>query len=249
MTPHEHAASHLIAARIDRGRRTAALPDGARPQSAEDAYAIQRAIIAQLGPIGGWKVGSPNPTSQSFTCAPLPTAGIVDSPAATSGSDRAIEAEIAVRMGADLPVRDGPYTDAEIRAAIASAHPAIEILESRFADPDAVEPLSGLADSLGHHSLVVGPAIPNWDKIDLPHEEVRVLIDGTEIKRRTGNPGGDMIRLVAWLANTGARWAGGLKAGQVVTTGSWTAKDIAPAGSEARISFAHAGEASTKFST
>ena len=33
-----------------------------------------------------------------------------------------------------------------------------------------------------------------------------------------------MIRLVEWLANEGSVWAGGLKAGQFVTCGSWTGK-------------------------
>ncbi len=240
------AARHLLAAH-DKAHRTAALPKAARPQSADDAYAIQRAISAEQGPIGGWKVGSPNPSSPIITCSPLPAANIVDSPATTHGSDRAVEAEIAVRIGTDLPPRETPYTTAEIRAAVASAHPAIEVLESRFSDPDAIEPFSNLADSLGHHSLIVGPAIEGWEALDLAHEEVAVLVGGREIKRKTGNPCGDMIRLVLWLADTGARWAGGLKAGQVVTTGSWTGKDIVPEGEEAVIRFTHAGEASTRF--
>lgn len=241
------AASYLLAVRTDRAGRTPGLPEAARPQTQADAYEIQAAVMAALGPIGGWKVGSPAPAGDAFTCAPLPASGVIPSPAALSGTDRAIEAEIAVRIGRDLPPREAPYTAAEIAAAIASAHPAIEVLESRFADPDAVEPMSGLADSLGHHSLVVGPAIPGWERLTLDQEEVAVLIDGQEIKRRRGNPGGDMTRLLLWLANTGARWAGGLRAGQVVTTGSWTGKDVAPPGAEARIRFTHAGEAAVRF--
>ena len=42
-------------------------------------------------------------------------------------------------------------------AAIASAHPAIEVLDSRFTDPDAVDPLSALADGLSHFGLVARP--------------------------------------------------------------------------------------------
>lgn len=247
MDPHHAAATHLLAARDDKARRTAALPEPLRPRTVEQAYAIQRAVMAALGPVAGWKVGAPSPASDAFTCAPLPAAGLADSPATTRGSDRAVEAEIAVRLGADLPPRDAPYTDAEIRAAIASAHPAIEVLESRFADPDAVDPLSALADSLGHHSLVLGAPIPGWDGLDLAREEVAVLVDGAEVKRRTGNPGGNMLRLLRWLADTGARWAGGLRRGQVVTTGSWTGKDVVPPGAEAMIRFRTAGAAATRF--
>ena len=37
-----------------------------------------------------------------------------------------------------------------------------------------------------------------------------------------GNPAGDPLRLLTWLANEGARSLGGLRAGQWVTTGSCT---------------------------
>jgi 2-keto-4-pentenoate hydratase len=72
-------------------------------------------------------------------------------------------------------------------------------------------------------------------------------VDGTEIKRRVANPAGNMMRLVLWLANTGARWAGGLKAGQAVTTGSWTGKEFTDPDAEARIRFTHCGEAVVRF--
>ncbi len=52
---------------------------------------------------------------------------------------------------------------------------------------------------------------PDWQAIDLDAEGVRVLVNGAEIKRATGNPAGDMMRLLVWMANEGARWAGGLK--------------------------------------
>ena len=98
------------------------------------------------------------------------------------------------------------------------------MLETRFADLDAAGAPSALADSLSNHSLVLGPAIADWEAVDLNAETVRLLANGTEIKRGAGNPGGEMVRLVVWLANVGTRWAGGLRTGQVVTTGSWTAR-------------------------
>lgn len=236
---HADAARLLLSARCDPAQRLRSLPTVLAPRTEEQAYLVQREIMAELGPIGGWKVGSPSPDG-AFTCAPLPASGLQDSPG-RAGAGVAVEAEIAVRLGADLPARDAPYTEAEVLAAIASAHPAIEVLRSRFAEPDAVGPLSGLADSGGHDGLVLGPAIPDWRAVDLAAERVRVLVGGAEVKSGVGNPGGGMGRLLAWLANEGARWAGGLRAGQVVTTGSWTGKD--PAGAEVRVRFERAGEA------
>lgn len=230
----------LLAARKDPANRPAKLAQPPADQPA--AYAIQHAIMAQLGTIGGWKVGSPGPGA--FTCAPLPASFVVPSPAHVPQAecpDRGVEAEIALLMAHDLPPRATPYSRAEVIAAIASAHPAIELLQSRYQDVGAVDPHSNLADSLSHYGLVYGPAIPNWQSIDLDKENVRVLMNGAEVKRCTGNPAGDMLTLVIWLANEGATWSGGLKAGQVVTTGSWTAKDTAPPGATVTMVFDHCG--------
>lgn len=246
MDRHHDAARLLLSARRDLTQRLHSLPEVMRPQTEDQAYLIQRAVMAELGGIGGWKVGSPRPDGP-VNCSPLPTSGIQDSPAQLSGSDRVVEAEIAVRIGRDLPPREAPYTREDILASIASAHPAIEVLQSRYLDPGAVDPLSALADSLSHFGLVVGPSLPNWQALDLGKEQVRLIIGGAELKRGTGNPAGDMIRLVLWLANEGTHWAGGLRAGQVVTTESWTGKDPVPPGGEAQITFDRAGEATVRF--
>ncbi len=221
------------------------------PKTAEQAVLIQREIIAELGPIGGWKVGSPSPDGPC-NCSPLPLSGIRaspakmgDTPAGSTGMQ--VEAEIAVMLAHALPAREAPYSADEVVAAIAGAHPAIEVLQSRFADPDSVGALSLLADSLSHYAFVHGPAAPGWRGVDLAQEEVVLLVNGTEVKRRRGNPAGDMVRLVVWLANEGARWAGGLEAGQWVTTGSWTGKDAAPPGGRVEARFARMGSAVATF--
>lgn len=241
MTRAREIADVLLAARRDPALRPSVLPQP--PADAAEAYLVQGDIQAHLGAIGGWKVGSPNPTGP-FTCAPLPLDTIVPSPARVAQAecpDRGVEAEIALRMKTSLPPRDTPYTPDEVRAAIGSAHPAIELLQSRFQDVNAVDPLSALADALSNHGLVYGDAIPDWQSIDLASEQVGVVVDGAEVKRRTGNPAGDMIRLVVWLANVGTLWAGGLQAGQFVTTGSWTGKDTIPPGGTVRMQFDRCG--------
>ncbi len=249
MDRHHDAARLLSSARRDPTQKLHSLPEAMRPQTEEQAYLVQRAVMAELGGIGGWKVGSPNPTGP-FTCAPLPTAGVQASPGhvlTEHCTDQGVEAEIAVRIAHDLPPREPPYSADDLLAAIASAHPAIEVLQSRYVDVDRVDPLSNLADSLSHFGLVVGPAIADWRSVDLAAEQVALIVNGAEMKRRTGNPAGDMMRLLVWLANQGARWAGGLRAGQYVTTGSWTAKDFVPPGAEVRVVFDHAGEAAMRF--
>jgi len=249
MDRHHAAARLLLSARRDPTQKLHSLPEVMRPKTEEQAYLIQRAIVAELGGIGGWKVGSPHPAGP-FNCAPLPAAGLQASPGRVSTehcTDQGVEAEIAVKIGRDLPPCDTPYTPEDLVAAIASAHPAIEVLQSRYVDAGRVDPLSNLADSLSHFGLVVGPAAADWRSVDLAAEQVTLIVNGQEMKRRTGNPAGEMMRLLVWLANQGARWAGGLRAGQYVTTGSWTAKDFVAPGAEIRVAFDHAGAAAMAF--
>jgi 2-keto-4-pentenoate hydratase len=249
MTNFNDAATLFLTVRRGASPRLDGLPAALRPETESDAYAIQQAVVTELGGIGGWKVGSASPTATHFTCAPLPAGTVLDGPLTIQGSDRGVEAEIAVRLGRDLPPREAPYTMDEIRTAIASVHPAIEVLESRFVDLAAAGALSGLADSLSNHSLVLGPAIADWEQVDLTNETVSLLVDGVEIKRGAANPGGEMLRLVVWLANAGTLWAGGLRAGQVITTGSWTGKDYAQPGAEVVARFAHCGDATLRFAS
>jgi 2-keto-4-pentenoate hydratase len=244
------AAELLLQGWRDPTKRLTALPDELRPKNLGEAVAIQQAVQAELGRIGGWKVGAPGPEAQP-NCSPMPLAGIHAAPADLPASRwpmRAVEAEICFRMGKDLDIHDGPYTMEQVIDAIDTCHPGIEVLQSRFVDPRALDPLTSLADSLGHGCYVFGAHIENWRGIDWPSEGVRVLYDGEEKMSRTGNPAGDMLRLVHWLANEGARWAGGLRVGQIVTTGSWIGADIVPAGKRrVRMAFAHAGEVGLDF--
>jgi 2-keto-4-pentenoate hydratase len=242
--PIADAAALLLGARLDPTRKIGDLPAALKPQDLASAYAIQHKVAASFPAIGGWKVGAPGPDAPPI-CGALPSPGVVASPATLSSAThmlRGIEAEICFRMATDLPPRDTAYTRAEVIAAIAAAHPAIEVLESRFLNPDAVDPLTNLADTQSHGGFVYGPAVTNWQAIDFAHEMVEQFVDDELQMSRTGNPAGDMIRLVVWLANEGAAWAGGLKAGQFVTCGSWTGKSSVGPKARVRVKFPSLGE-------
>ena len=249
MDRHADTAALLLAAWRAPAQKLNGLPAALAPTDEAQAYAVQRRVSAELGAIGGWKVGAAGPDAPP-SCAPMPASGIHPSPArmpAGRCTMRGVEAEISFRLGADLPPREAPYGRAEVIAAIACCLPAIEVLESRFADPDAQDRLALLADGLTHGAFVYGPPAGDWQGIDFARETASVAIDGATIKEGTGNPAGDMIRLVQWLADTGARWAGGLKAGQYVTCGSWTGKDYAGPTAQVQASFGHAGSVSVEF--
>ncbi len=230
----ESLATLLLAA-----RQGTPIADAEPPADEAQAYRVQARVMAELGDIGGWKVGSPAPDGP-ITCAPMPKAGIQHAPCRFDPAvfaQREVESEICFVLATDLPPRAAPYGRAEVLAAIGTCHPGIEVLQSRYADPAAAGALAILADFIQTGGYAVGAPILGWRDVDFASLPVTQTIEGGPERHAVGNPAGDMVRLMIWLANTGAVWAGGLRAGQVVTCGSWTGKTVAPAGSRAVASF------------
>jgi 2-keto-4-pentenoate hydratase len=221
------------------------LPAGHMPADIAEVYFVQDALAAAYGPIGGFKIGAPNPDATPLF-APMPAAWIAPSGSTLSGERwryRGLEAEIAFLVGRDLPPRTQPYTREEVLAAMASCHPAIEVLESAFIDPMQATKFATLADLQMHGGFIYGPAVPNWQAIDFNTERVTLAVDGILRVERTGsNTSGDLLKLLPWLANEGAARTGGLRSGQWITTGSWTGYTLATTASVAEVRFSTAGQ-------
>lgn len=198
---------------------------GAALAEVADAYAVQERVVAEVGPVGAWKVGAASPAAEPVR-APILAATIHASPAALpAGGFRVlgIEAEIAYRLGADLPARARPYDAEEVAAAIEGMLPAIEVVDTRLADHAAAPPLWKLADNQINGGLVTGTLAADWRRFDPLTQPVRLEVDGVVVaKGRGGNTAGDPFRLLVWLANRCGAHCGGLKRGQIVTTGSLT---------------------------
>jgi 2-keto-4-pentenoate hydratase len=225
------------------------LPPAVRPMTVEEAYFIQDRLALAYGEVGGWKVGAPTADATPMF-APMPRAWIASNNALLGGRHRyrGLEAEIAFLIGRDLPRRETAYSRDEVVAAIASCHPAIEVIESGLTDPMKAEKLSMIADLQMHGAFVYGEAVANWQRIDFSKEHVTLAVDGIVRVERTGsNTSGDLMRLLPWLANEGAVRTGGLRAGQWVTTGSWTGLSMGIAGSKVDVAFSSAGEVHLRF--
>jgi 2-keto-4-pentenoate hydratase len=228
------------------------LPQKLCPHTLDESYSLQDIMALAMGPIGGWKVGAP-----AFDATPVFSAMPLWGGYAISGTRvassfkrlRGVEAEIAFCLGKDLPRRAQPYTREEVTDAVATAHPAIELLESGYFDIDAVDRFSLIGDLQAHGGFVHGAAVQDWKNIDLSQEAVTVAIDGiVRFEGKGSNPAGtDLLRLVTWLANEGSYRTGGLKHGQWITTGSWSGKTFAYAGSNVEVRFASFGEVHLRF--
>jgi 2-keto-4-pentenoate hydratase len=244
----------------DRAERAAALltaasgpiadfPAECKPRSAAEAYDVQAAIVRRRGPIAGWKVGAPSPGGE-VSSAPIFT--LLTSPVSVPAAGLrlfGVEAEIAFRLARDLPPRPAVYSRDEIVAAIGSAHPVIELLESRFIDRDRVDANARLADNLTNFALVCGAPIAGWLTLDFDpaRPPVELRMDGARLAETTGNAAGDPLALVTALANDGARRHGGLRAGTMVTTGSLTVMAYARPGAAVVADFGRLGEVRVVF--
>jgi 2-keto-4-pentenoate hydratase len=242
------AANMLLDARRT-GVRLAALPEELRPTNAAEIDFVQDALALAYGQIGGWKIGAGSLEAiPSF--APMPAAWIAPSGSLLGGarSYRGLEAEIAFLVGEDLPPRPTPYSREEVLAAMASCHPAIEVLETAFADPVDGANFSVLSDLQRHGGFIFGSAFVDWKHIDFNTEHVSLAVDGSVRVERTGsNTSGDLLRLLPFLANEGATRTGGLCRGQWITTGSWTGNTFAFAGSSVDVEFSTVGSVNVRF--
>jgi 2-keto-4-pentenoate hydratase len=239
------AARLLVEARRT-GRRVAGLEGDLMPLDDADAYAVQEAAMRLLGATqAGWKVGAPNPTAVP-AAAPLFSQLVKPSPArfvAAPDGFRAVEAELALMLGRDLPARAGAWGEDEAWDAVASVHVAIELLDTRYAGRRAMPAAALLADQQSNGGFCFGPANPVAG-VDFLAARSSLLIDGKVEKSAVGgNPVGHPKRLLAWLANHAASRGRALRTGDIVTTGSHTGITIAPLGSRVTARFDGLGEA------
>ena len=221
---HESAAQFLLAAR-KRGTPGPRIAAEFRPTDNEDGLAIQARITSLLGqPVGGYKCSLPS-ASRPVLLAPIFTPTIVNAspcPVLATGATVRIEPEIAFVMARDLLPRGSPYTQSEIRNAIGETRLVLEILGSRYSDADSAAFPEMLADGLANQGLFVGPVLQDpWDK---ELESVRVVISspsGVLASHDGKHADGHPVRPLYWLANYLAKDDTALRAGMIVTTGSY----------------------------
>ncbi|HYZ25623.1 MAG TPA: fumarylacetoacetate hydrolase family protein [Geminicoccaceae bacterium] len=219
-------------------------------ESLAEAYEVQALVAGKVGAVAAWKTGAPSPEAEPIM-APIFEGLVHGSPALLEAARfhrLGIEAEIAYRLGCDLPVRERPYTRDEIVAAVAAILPAIEVVDSRLAGGEDLDPLWKLADNQINGGLVVGRVIDDWRRIDPMTLPVVLTVDGeVAASGEGGNTAGDPLRLLVWMANNVGDHCDGLRAGQIVTTGSLTGLRFVEPGAHVAAEFAGLGRVEVTF--
>jgi 2-keto-4-pentenoate hydratase len=229
-----------------RASRTFAVPTGIVLRSNDDAYRIQDMVFAQLSPSGrpaAWKAGAPNDQAEP-TAAPIHALHGSPATLATAGMNMiGVEAEIGFRLVRDLPARAEPYREEEVAAGVGEALVTIELCDTRLADWRNAPALWKLADFQSNAALIVGTGTRDWRAIDFKQQRVELRIGERSIAAAGSHPFGSPFRLMPWIVAHCARRAGGLRAGDIVTTGSWTGLELARPGDEIVARFPAIGEA------
>lgn len=171
----------------------------------------------------GWKVGFGSPGALERLSLDRPLVGfLTDAGLLNDGADvplagwtaPTLEAEIAVRLGADVP---GDASRAAVRAAVGGIAPAIELADVHPPPADVARILAG---NIFHRHVVLGDF--DSTRRDATGVTGRVLRNGLEIAA-TAEPAaltGDLLEVVRSAAKALAACGEALRAGEVVITGA-----------------------------
>ena len=231
MTSMQERGQALATARRD-DVPLAELPGGL-PVDEPEAYAIQaEAIAAYESKRAGYKVGATSPfaqemlgTNHPFTAPMFADSCYEDRFALVGPADGliGIEAEFAFRLAVDLPTRQAPYTLDDVTAAVATVHPAFEIVGLRLPIEHLANILVVIPDFSANVGFVHGHGhgIGDWEQHDLSSVNVRVDIDGDEVAHGSGAAVlGTPLNALLWTANNRRESGDGLVAGDWISTGA-----------------------------
>lgn len=159
------AAAQALCQRRRQGEVSQRLADAWRPQTVQDAFAIQQQVAKRMGLVIGWKCGMPKFTEDGIcqpVVAPLYALELQQGHECrlwpSTEQQARVEPEYAYPVLADL-TPDRNYQDAELLSAMGNPHIAFELIQSRF-HPDAkASYYEQLADGLFNQGLWLGPAL------------------------------------------------------------------------------------------
>lgn len=248
-----HAAAATLWRHWRQSTRLDELPAHCRPATRAEGYAIQAEIAKLSGQnIVGWKIAATSVAGQQHIQVDGPIAGpLLAARAREHGARIALagnnmkvaEAEFAFRMGDDLPRRASSYSVNEVLAAVATLHPAIEIPDSRYEDYTRVGEAQLIADVACACWSMIGPAThADWRALDLAKHSVAAYRNGALAAQGAGaNVLGDPRSALAWIANELSTYGEGLRAGDVVITGTCVTPLPVAAGDNVKMDFGEFG--------
>ncbi|WP_042877053.1 fumarylacetoacetate hydrolase family protein [Cupriavidus necator] len=236
------------------GRLTARHED----MTVDDAYAIQRGLIEGRLRDGvrvvGRKIGLTSRAAQQMLKVGEPDFGVLLSDMALpSGASirRAsliapkAEGEIAFVMRRDL--RGPGVTAADVLSATEGVMACFEIVDSRIENWD-IRLQDTVADNASSALFVLGDRLVDPRSLDLALAGMVLEKNGEVVLTGAGAAAlGSPVNAVVWLANTLGRYGEGLRAGDVVLSGSLAAMVPVEAGDYLRVTIGGIGSCAVRF--
>ncbi|MDH3737556.1 MAG: fumarylacetoacetate hydrolase family protein [Alphaproteobacteria bacterium] len=228
-------AAKIIAENLFAGGRLDFLPEDIRPQDLHEAYTVQErlnAILVERGrgrPIG-YKIGCTTKVMQEYMNIHEPSFGEVFAPTVHRNtatlrhadySEPGVEAEIAARLGTDLPASRAPYDRDSVADAVDACMASVELVDARYFDYRKLDTPTMVADNFFNAACVLADPVSEWRGLDLAAVQGRMTVNGEEFGTGAGALiMGHPLEALAWLANRLAERGRALKAGEFVTLGS-----------------------------
>ena len=242
-------ARRLWNARIDGASLERGFAGG--PLTEDEAYDIQSEMISLSGEaVIGWKIGATNESLFDMLGVSQPILGPLFERFTHASGDalkvlpgHSIETEITIRLKSDLPYREAPYERAAIEAAIASLHPSFEIVGARFEGELAGAGSILIADGGANVATILAPEIRQWSTADLAEYPIALSLNGeAPIEGNTAVLIWDHIfDAVGWLARHPALADRGLRADDIIMTGTCTGITPLTVGDRAEADFGAMG--------
>lgn len=224
------------------------------------AYAVQQRLAAHRVAAGarvvGRKIGLTSPAVQRQLGVDRPDFGLLfhDMRCAEDEAvdiDRLlqpkIEAEVAFFLASDL---DDPDADAtSVRAAVAHAVAALEIVDSRIAGWD-ISYGDTVADNASSGLFVLGATPVPLNAVEPREVSMTMTLDGAEASTGRGDAClGDPLAALAWLARTLAEFGDPLRAGDLVLSGALGPMAVVTPGARVHADITGLGTVSATFTT
>lgn len=201
-----------------------------RVDDVDAAYLVQTTLIGRRIEHGatrvGRKIGLTSSAVQQQLGVDRPDFGVLlDDMAVADGGvapmarllQPKVEAEVAFRLNADL---DGALDRATVRAAVATAHAAIEIVDSRIAGWD-ITIADTIADNASSGLFVVADEGRPLAEVEPADVSMALRVGGVVVSTGNGRAClGDPLAALEWLARTAADFGDPLRAGEVVLSGA-----------------------------
>jgi len=227
--------------------------------SIEDAYHISLRMVERRVAAGeriiGKKIGVTSKAVQNMLNVHQPDFGyLTDKMAYSQGAEMPIseqliqpkaEGEIAFILKKDLM---GPgVTNADVLAATECVMPCFEIVDSRIEDWQ-IKIQDTVADNASCGLFILGDTAVDPRRVDLTTCGMVVEKNGSVLSTGAGAAAlGSPVNCVAWLANTLGQFGIGLKAGEVILSGSLVPLEPVKAGDFMSVSIGGIGNASVRF--